>query len=41
MTDVARGSRVGVTYAMEDTWGSLATDQSAYDLRVTGIGVNP
>ena len=40
MTDVARGSRVGVTYAMEDTWGSLATDQLAYELRVTGVGVN-
>jgi len=40
MVDVARGSRVGVTYAMEDSWGSVATDGTAYELRVTGIGVN-
>jgi hypothetical protein len=40
MTDVARGSRVGVTYAMEDTWGSIPTDGVAYELRVTGVGVN-
>jgi hypothetical protein len=40
MVDVARGSRVGVTYAMEDTWTSLATVYTAYELRVTGIGVN-
>lgn len=39
MTTVARGSRVDVTYAMEDTWASLATAYTAYNLRLTGIGV--
>lgn len=40
MTDVARGSRVAVTYGMENTWGELDTDATLYQLRVTGIGVN-
>jgi len=40
MTDVASGSRLAVTYAMEDSWASLPTANSAYELRVTGVGVN-
>jgi len=40
MTDVASGSRLAVTYAMEDSWASLPTANSAYVLRVTGVGVN-
>lgn len=40
MVDVARGSRVGVTYAMEDSWATLPTTHVPKDLRVTGIGVN-
>jgi hypothetical protein len=40
MTTVARGSRVGVIYAMEDSWASLPTVPTPYNLRVTGIGVN-
>jgi hypothetical protein len=40
MVDVARGSRLGTTYAMEDSWGSLATAYTAYNLRVTGVGVS-
>ena len=40
MVDVARGSRVAVTYGMENTWGELDTDATLYELRVTGIGVS-
>ena len=40
MVDVARGSRLGTTYAMEDTWGSLPTAYVPYNLRVTGVGVS-
>jgi hypothetical protein len=40
MVDVARGSQIGVSYAMEDSWASLPTVHNAYNLRVTGIGVN-
>ena len=39
MVDVARGSRVGVSYAMEGAWASLGTAYTPYDLRVTGVGV--
>jgi len=39
MTTVARGSRVGVSYAMEGAWASLDTAYTAYDLRVTGVSV--
>lgn len=40
MTDVASGSRLGVTYAMEDSWASLPTVPVPYNLRVTGNTVN-
>jgi hypothetical protein len=39
MVDVARGSRVAVTYGMESVWGELDTAATLYELRVTGIGV--
>src|SRR6056297_1967490 len=39
MTDVARGSRVAVTYAMEDSWASLPTTPEPLELRTTGVGV--
>lgn len=39
MVDVARGSRVDVTYGMEAVWGELDTTAQPYDLRTTGIGV--
>lgn len=40
MVDVARGSRLAVTYGMENTWGDLDTAASVYNLRVTSMGVN-
>lgn len=40
MVDVARGSRLAVTYGMENTWGELDSDASIYQLRVTSMGVN-
>jgi hypothetical protein len=40
MVDVASGSRVGVTYAMEGSWASEDTLSTVYELRVTGVGVN-
>jgi hypothetical protein len=40
MVDVARGSRLDVVYAMEDSWATLPTVPTPYNLRVTGIGVN-
>jgi len=40
MTTVARGSRVGLSYAMEDTWASLPSAPVPYQLRATGTSVN-
>lgn len=40
MVDVARGSRLNVSYAMEDSWASLPTAYTAYNLRLTDMGVN-
>jgi hypothetical protein len=40
MVDVARGSRLNVSYAMEDSWASLPTIYTAYNLRLTDMGVN-
>lgn len=40
MVDVARGSRVGLTYGMETTWGELDTAATVYELRTTGTTVS-
>ena len=40
MVDIASGSRLAVTYGMEETWGDLDTDATLYELRVTGNAVN-
>lgn len=40
MVDIASGSRLAVTYGMEETWGELDTDATLYELRVTGNTVN-
>ena len=37
--NTARGSRLAVIYAMEDSWTSLPTTPTPYNLRVTGFGV--
>lgn len=35
----ARGSRLAAIYAMEDSWASLPSSVVAYNLRITGFGV--
>lgn len=38
--NVAEGSNLEALYAVEDTWGELASSYTVYNLRTTGFGIN-